>query len=105
MFLLQQELVLLVVILQVVLIQECDAIDYLTMASTGIAGRDFGDLVNGVRLFNGGMSCNSTTRGIWIGGSDPSSGTTHMDSITIATLGDSTDFGNCTQSNGGWGGL
>ena len=47
------------------------------------------------------MSCNSTTRGIWIGGSDPSSGTTHMDSITIATLGDSTDFGNCTQSNGG----
>ena len=77
------------------------AIDYLTMASTGTAGQDFGDLVNGVRLFNGGMSCNSTTRGIWIGGSDPSSGTTHMDSITIATLGDSTDFGNCTQSNGG----
>ena len=77
------------------------AIDYLTMASTGTAGQDFGDLVNGVRLFNGGMSCNSTTRGIWLGGSDPSSGTTHMDSITIATLGDSTDFGNCTQSNGG----
>ena len=63
------------------------AIDYLTMASTGTAGQDFGDLTNGVRLFNGGMSCNSTTRGIWIGGSDPSAGTSHMDSITIATLG------------------
>jgi len=77
------------------------AIDYLTMASTGVGGQDFGDLVNGVRLFNGGMSCNSSTRGIWVGGSDPSSGTTHMDSITISTLGDSTDFGNATQSNGG----
>ena len=76
------------------------AIDYLTMASTGTAGQDFGDLTNGVRLFNGGMSCNSTTRGIWIGGSDPSAGTTHMDSITIATLGDSTDFGNCTSGMG-----
>ena len=78
-----------------------DNINYITMASTGTAGQDFGDLVNGVRLFNGGMSCNSSTRGIWIGGSDASSGTTHMDSITIATLGDSTDFGNATQSNGG----
>ena len=76
------------------------AIDYLTMASTGVGGQDFGDLTNGVRLFNGGMSCNSTTRGIWIGGSDPSSGTSHMDSITIATLGDSVDFGNCTSGMG-----
>ena len=76
------------------------AIDYLTMASTGVGGQDFGDLTNGVRLFNGGMSCNSTTRGIWIGGSDPSSGTSHMDSITIATLGDSIDFGNCTSGMG-----
>ena len=76
------------------------AIDYLTMASTGVAGQDFGDMTNGVRLFNGGMSCNSTTRGIWIGGSDPSSGTSHMDSITIATLGDSIDFGNCTSGMG-----
>ena len=78
-----------------------NTISYLTMASTGVGGVDFGDLTNGVRLFNGGMSCNSTTRGIWIGGSDDSSGTTHMDFITISTLGDSTDFGNCTQSNGG----
>ena len=78
-----------------------NTISYVTMASTGVAGQDFGDLTNGVRLFNGGMSCNSTTRGIWVGGSDPSSGTTHMDSITISTLGDSTDFGNATQSNGG----
>ena len=76
------------------------AIDYLTMASTGVGGQDFGDLTNGVRLFNGGMSCNSTTRGIWIGGSDPSSGTSHMDSITIATLGDSTDFGDCSSGMG-----
>ena len=43
---------------------------------------------------------NSTTRGIWIGGSDPSSGTPHMDSITIATLGDSTDFGDCSSEDG-----
>ena len=78
-----------------------NTISYVTMASTGVAGQDFGELTNGVRLFNGGMSCNSTTRGIWVGGSDDSSGTTHMDSITIATLGDSTDFGNATQSNGG----
>ena len=78
-----------------------NTINYVTMASTGVAGQDFGDLTNGVRLFNGGMSCNSTTRGIWVGGSDGSSGTTHMDSITISTLGDSTDFGNATQSNGG----
>ena len=78
-----------------------NTISYVTMASTGVAGQDFGDLTNGIRLFNGGMSCNSTTRGIWVGGSDDSSGTTHMDAITIATLGDSTDFGNATQSNGG----
>ena len=77
-----------------------NTISYVTIASTGVAGQDFGDLVNDVRLFNGGMACNSATRGIWLGGSDPSSGTSHIDYITIATLGDALDFGNCTSAMG-----
>ena len=77
-----------------------NTISYVTIASTGTAGADFGDLVNGVRLFNGGMACNSSTRGIWIGGSDGTSGVSHMDYITISTLGDSTDFGNATSAMG-----
>ena len=72
----------------------------MTIASTGTAGQDFGDLVNDVRLFGGGMGCNSTTRGIWLGGSDPSAGTSHIDYITIATLGNALDFGNCTSAMG-----
>ena len=77
-----------------------NTICFVTIASTGTAASDFGDLVNDVRLFNGGMACNSSTRGVWLGGSDPSAGTSHIDYITIATTGDALDFGNCTSAMG-----
>jgi len=77
-----------------------NTICFVTIASTGTAASDFGDLVNDVRLFGGGMACNSTTRGIWLGGSDPSAGTSHIDYITIATEGNALDFGNCTSAMG-----
>ena len=77
-----------------------NTICFVTIASTGTAASDFGDLVNDVRLFNGGMACNSSTRGVWLGGSDGSGGVSHMDYITIATTGDALDFGNCTSAMG-----
>ena len=76
-------------------------IEYITMATLGNSA-DFGDLSNDPRnQNNGGISSNSI-RGIIMGGSNGSSVTDHIEYITIATLSDSTDFGNLsgTSSNG-----
>ena len=70
-------------------------IEYVTIAQTGDAV-DFGELVHAG--FPGG-SMNSTTRGI-IARQDTPSPTAIMDTITMRTLGNATDFGDCLSGTG-----
>tara|TARA_B100000282_G_C31354242_1_gene319245 strand:- start:2 stop:544 length:543 start_codon:yes stop_codon:yes gene_type:complete len=69
------------------------------MATLGNA-QDFGDLLS---KFSGVTSCASPTRGLIMGGTDPSgspiSGKTNIiQFITIATTGNATDFGDLTEA-------
>ena len=70
-----------------------NVIDFVTIATTGDA-QNFGDLVEPQSLFAG---ASSSTRGVFGGGRNntPSSNTLHntMQFITIATTGDTQDFG------------
>ena len=70
-----------------------NTINFVTIANTANAS-DFGDLSVARR---GIAACSSSTRGLWGGGrSDPSGSnpTDEIDFVTIATLGDASDFGN-----------
>ena len=72
-------------------------IDYVTIASTGNAS-DFGDLTS-VRYGNAGLS--SPTRGVSGGGATYTGSTVYqniIDYITIASTGNSTDFGDLLQA-------
>ena len=78
--------------------------EYITIATKG-DGIQFGDLVGGgrVSLCNAAMS---PTRGILAGGvaspvSDPTSFVNTIEYVTMATLGDSVDFGDLKKSGGG----
>ena len=80
--------------------QASNVIDYVTIAQTGNF-LDFGDLV--VTLGGGTNTCNSQTRAIHIGGSSgaqPSiSASNVMNYITMSTLGNAADFGDCATAN------
>ena len=80
--------------------QASNTIDYVTIAHTGDF-KDFGDLV--VTMGGGTNTCNSQTRAIHIGGSSgaqPSiSATNTMNYITMSTLGNAADFGDCGTAN------
>ena len=69
-------------------------IQYVTISSTGDTV-DFGDLsvhASAGRTACGGLS--NSTRGLFFGGANPSN-TNIIDYITIASLGDAIDFGDC----------
>ena len=70
-----------------------NVIDYVTIASTGDAA-DFGDCANGaIPNFTGDVA--NKTRGMQAGGeAQPSSNKDHVSYITIASTGNTTDFGN-----------
>ena len=75
-------------------------IDYVSIAQAGNS-EDFGDLVSPT---NYGCGTSSTTRGLLIGGyTNPNPQTSYytnrIEFITIATLGDGTDFGDVNISN------
>ena len=78
-----------------------NVMDYVTIASTGNAD-DFGDMSNGA---SGGQCSSSPTRGVIMGGMAPSNlssgasglSTNVIQFITIASKGDSQDFGDCTS--------
>ena len=79
---------------------ETNVIQYLTIATTGNT-QDFGDLT---RAGDGIVSASNSTRGLFFGGSDGGNGGSPgfpntIDYITIASLGDAIDFGDCI--NGG----
>ena len=71
-------------------------LEYVTMATVGNV-TDFGDL--SATKSNGSSGVNSTTRGIWAGGYNPSpsdAATNVIEYVTIASTGDVTDFGDLT---------
>ena len=78
------------------------SIDYVTMASTGDA-LDFGDLTQG-RRNHAGMS--NSVRGVFAAGcttgSGPSGNVNTIDYVTIASLGNATDFGDATAAARLW---
>ena len=80
--------------------KESVTVEYVTIASTGNPS-DFGDAV--VSRRNGAAGFASTTRGCIAGGMDASSGTLRdqIDYITIASTGNSTDFGDLTVARYG----
>ena len=77
------------------------AMDYITIATTSNA-IDFGDSIAGYYGMNKGGVVNSPTRGVVAGGNSDSAPTAvnTIQYITIATTGDSTDFGDMSHDNG-----
>jgi len=78
------------------------SIDYITITSAGNAA-DFGDLIDRIATDNttdrselGGLG--NATRGVVVG-SAPLSGAGGFEYLTIATLGDTVDFGDTTSNN------
>ena len=78
-------------------------IQYVTIASKGDA-KDFGELFTGRYRFYG---CSNTTRGLFMGGAYTSSAPNTISSlntidyVTIASLGNATDFGDLTRLTAG----
>ena len=76
-----------------------NTIDFVEFATTANA-TDFGDLSTARAGMS--MSCNSTTRGIFNGGYQPAPSTirvNNMEYVTIATTGNTTDFGDLTDDS------
>ena len=77
-----------------------NTIDYVTIAQTGNF-KDFGDLAT--TLGGGTNQCNSQTRAVHIGGSSGASpnisSSNVMNYITMSTLGNAADFGDCGTAN------
>ena len=71
-----------------------NTIEYITISTLGDAV-DFGDLS---RINSGGATSASTTRGVYAGGSAPTTNT--IDYLTIATQGNSVDVGDLTVARG-----
>jgi hypothetical protein len=78
-----------------------NTIDYVTTATTGNA-TDFGDLSTASARIAVGV-CSSSTRGLFaaIGGTYSNANSNVIEYITIATTGNSTDFGDLTISTAG----
>ncbi len=77
---------------------QLDTVDFCTIASTGNFV-DFGNLASGAEHPGG---CASTTRGLFVGGNTDgtaSGGTNAIQYITIATTGNTTDFGDATVAS------
>ena len=71
-----------------------DAIEYITIASTGNAN-DFGDLVT-QSAQRGAFS--SPVRGVWCGGYYPGNPNGQIDFVTIASTGNALNFGNLAEN-------
>ncbi len=79
-----------------------NTIDYVTIASTGNA-TNFGDLIKRYQSYGNGSAGNST-RGLWFGNRDPDNASpfsvsynNYIDYVTIASPGNSQDFGDLTH--------
>jgi len=80
-----------------------NVIEYITIASEGNS-IDFGDLTQTPTGSNYAGALSSSTRGIWAGGNSTPLETNVIQYVTIATIGNSLDFGDLTRTaspNGG----
>ena len=81
---------------------QTNVVDFITIESTGNA-QDFGDMSTSRGNMTGG-GCSSTTRGLFAGGfvyPSPYPSVNLIDYLTIATLGNSIDFGDLTVTGQG----
>ena len=88
---------------------QVNTIDFITISTQGDS-TDFGDLTE---ARGAGASCSSHTRGVFMGGNNPSATSKTMDYITISTAGNAVDFGDllsiekwfsgCSDVHGGLG--
>ena len=74
---------------------EINAIEYVTIATTGQNGLDFGDLTAASGM---GSGCSSQTRGVIALGYDHPTAVNSIDYVTIATTGNAADFGDSTDA-------
>jgi hypothetical protein len=79
-----------------------NVMDYITISSTGNA-TDFGDLVEASSLGADGAGGSSSTRGIIAGGGAGPSYYNKIQYITIASTGNTTDFGDLTSNRQSFG--
>ena len=77
-------------------------INYVTIASNGVNGQDFGNLVGSFTSM--GVAA-SPVRGVFGGGYAPGSSNDTIQYITIASLGDAQDFGDLSEGKSNMGGL
>ena len=73
-----------------------NAIDYLTIATTGNS-QTFGDL-SAAKFQMFGNGCASPTRGLFAGGGNPGPKVNTIEYVNIMTLGDTVDFGDLTSA-------
>ena len=73
---------------------------YITIATTG-NGTDFGDYTDGEKARYLGGNISSPTRGLAFGGHHDPNYTSNIDYVTIATTGNSQDYGDLSQVNSG----
>tara|TARA_R100001443_G_scaffold31556_1_gene45707 strand:+ start:233 stop:1312 length:1080 start_codon:yes stop_codon:yes gene_type:complete len=79
---------------------EVNTIDYINLTTTGNA-LNFGDLTYRTDF---PAACASRTRGFWVGGTNPGvAGLAGMDTVTISSTGDATDFNDDIPHRGGGG--
>jgi len=71
----------------------------MSIASTGLAAQDFGDLVQ-KGLCGGHSQVQSKTRGVFGGGDTPGAKVNLIQYVTISTLGNAADFGDLTIGRG-----
>ena len=82
-----------------------NVIQYITIASVGNA-TDFGDLTGPNSGESTGLSgCSNSTRGVFGGGNDSNDFINNLQYITIASVGNTTDFGDLTQGTNNSGSL
>ena len=77
-----------------------NAIDYLTIASSGTNVSDFGDLTQTKDAGGANGHSSNQVRGLITGGYDGSNNINNIDFITITTAGNALDFGDCSVPSG-----
>ena len=80
-----------------------NAIDYLTIATTGNS-QTFGDL-SAAKFQMFGNGCASPTRGLFAGGGNPGPKVNTIEYVNIMTLGDTVDFGDLSSARSSGSGL
>ena len=79
--------------------QDSNTLNYITISTTGVDASDFGD--SPYKSRSNQCAGGNATRGLFGGGGTPSPGVNSMYYITIATLGNGTDFGDLTAETNG----